>query len=87
MANSKSAEKRYRQADQRRSRNRMYRTRLRTQIKALRRATQNGDSALVGSLLPQTIREIDRLAGKGVLHLNAAARTKSRLVRAAQNLS
>ena len=84
MANSKSAEKRYRQADKRRSRNRMYRSRLRTQIKVLRQATQSGDSQLVGKLLAPTIREIDRMAGKGILHANVAARTKSRLIQAAQ---
>jgi small subunit ribosomal protein S20 len=33
----------------------------------------------VGTLLPQTVSEIDRAVQKGVLHRNAAARHKSRL--------
>jgi len=79
MANTKSAEKRNRQSEERRVRNRAQRSRLRTAIKKLRTAVASGDAALAQELLPGTLSIIDKTAQKGVIHDNAAARTKSRL--------
>lgn len=85
MPNHKSAEKRVRQNDRRRVVNRSNRTKLRTSIKNLRSALKGADAGKVGTLLPQTVSEIDKAVQKGVLHRNAAARHKSRLtVRATQ---
>ena len=85
MPNHKSAEKRVRQNERRRVVNRSNRTKLRTSIKNLRSALKGSDAGKVGSLLPQTVSEIDKAVQKGVLHRNAAARHKSRLtVRASQ---
>ncbi|CAN5222805.1 MAG: 30S ribosomal protein S20 [Gemmatimonadetes bacterium] len=76
MPSVKSAEKRARTNLKRRERNRRDRSRMRTAIKKVRQAPSAGSAreALVGaeSLL-------DRLAGRGVIHGNAAARHKSRL--------
>ena len=85
MPNHKSAEKRVRQNERRRLINRTNRTKLRTSIKKLRSAlSQSGDQDL-GTLLPETVSEIDKAVQKGVLHRNTAARHKSRLtVRANQ---
>jgi len=55
------------------------RSRLRTQIKRLRAAIEEGDQQAAQSLLPQTVSLIDKSVQKGVLHSNAAARYKSRL--------
>jgi small subunit ribosomal protein S20 len=82
MANTKSAEKRMRQSEQRRERNRAARTRMRTEVKKIRTALAAGDAAKAEELLPAAISTIDRSAKKGVVHANAAARTKSRLVKA-----
>ena len=79
MPNHKSAEKRVRQNERRRGVNRNNRTKLRTSIKKFRSALKAGDAGQVGTLLPQTVSEIDRAVQKGVLHRNAAARHKSRL--------
>ena len=79
MANTKSAEKRNRQNEQNRLRNRAQRSRLRTAIKKLRSAVTSGDAALAQQLLPETLSVIDKIAQKGVIHDNAAARYKSRL--------
>jgi small subunit ribosomal protein S20 len=79
MANTKSAEKRNRQSEERNVRNRAHRSRLRTAIKKLRSAVASGDAALAKELLPGTLSVIDKIAQKGVIHDNAAARYKSRL--------
>jgi small subunit ribosomal protein S20 len=79
MANHKSAEKRARQADRRNEANRRNRGRLRTEIKKLRAAIEEGNSAEAKSLLGGTVSLIDKSIQKGIIHQNAAARYKSRL--------
>lgn len=82
MANTKSAEKRNKQALVRRDRNRQMKSRLRTAVKKLRQAVESGDQAQAQSLLQGTLSIVDATATKGVIHKNAASRTKSRLQRA-----
>lgn len=85
MPNHKSAEKRVRQSEKRRAINRGHKTKVRTYIKKLRAALDNGKSDEVQNVLPDAISVIDKSVQKGVLHKNAAARYKSRLtVRANQ---
>jgi small subunit ribosomal protein S20 len=86
MANTPSARKRALQSENNRQRNRAYRSRMHTAIKQLRTAIQAQDSVKARLLLPETIRIVDATAAKGVIHRNAAARTKSRLARAVDAL-
>jgi len=86
MANTKSAEKRARQAPKRRARNRTHASSMRTAVKRLRQAIAAGDAQTAKQLLPATVRTVDATASKGVVHRNAAARTKSRLTRAVAKL-
>jgi small subunit ribosomal protein S20 len=79
MANHKSAQKRNRQAERRNEVNRRNRGALRTEIKRLRAAVEEGNREEAQTLLPKTVSVIDRSVQKGVLHKNAAARYKSRL--------
>jgi len=79
MANHKSAEKRIRQTERRNEVNRRNRSRLRTQVKALRTAIADGDQGQAQTALKETVSLIDKAIQKGVLHRNAAARYKSRL--------
>ena len=81
MANTPSALKRYRQSLKRRDRNRAAKSRVRTAIKKVRAAIAEGDAASAKDLLQPTLSLLDATAGKGILHRNAAARTKSRLTR------
>ncbi len=81
MPNHKSAEKRQRQNEERRSINRSNRTRVRSQIRKLRAAVTAGSGEL-GEMLPATVSIIDKAVQKGALHKNAAARHKSRLTAA-----
>lgn len=86
MANTKSAEKRIRQTGIRRERNRAARSRMRGAIRRLREAVGSGDRAKAQELLPETLSLVDATAQKSVIHPNAAARTKSRLIRAVRSL-
>ena len=79
MANHESAEKAYRQSLVNRDRNRQYRSRLRTALKSVRAAIAGGKAAEVKASLGDTVSLIDKMAGKGIIHRNAAGRYKSRL--------
>ena len=79
MPNHKSAEKRVRQTERRRTINKHNRAKLRTSMKKLRSALSGTDKSQATGLLPMTVSEIDKAVQKGVLHRNAAARHKSRL--------
>jgi small subunit ribosomal protein S20 len=81
MANTKSAQKRAVKNLKERERNRALRSRMRTEIKKVRRALEAGNSE-IAALLDRAIRVIDKTAQKKVIHKNAAARYKSRLIAA-----
>ena len=87
MANIKSAEKRIRLNLRQRSRNRAERSRMRSAVKELRKVISDGDKGKAEELLPGTLSLIDRTAQKKIIHQNAAARSKSRLVRSVKQLS
>ncbi|MGD8376927.1 MAG: 30S ribosomal protein S20 [Acidobacteriota bacterium] len=81
MANHKSALKRARQNARRRQRNRSNTSRMRTQVKVLRKAVEAGETDRARELLPATLALLDRSVQSGVLKENAASRRKSRLTR------
>ena len=81
MATHESAIKAHRQSLVRREANRQYRSRLRSALRAIRAAIDSGDPARVKDALRDTISLVDKMAGKKVIHRNAAARYKSRLAR------
>jgi small subunit ribosomal protein S20 len=82
----KSAKKRMRQDIRRRADNRQRRSTLRTAIRRLREAIEAGDSEAVKTRWSETQGLLDRTARLGIIHPNAAARTKSRLARRLQKL-
>lgn len=79
MASHESALKAHRQNIKRREHNRQLRTRLRSALRDIRAAIDTNDPAKVKDALRQTISLVDKLAGKGLIHRNTAARYKSRL--------
>ncbi|HEX6464568.1 MAG TPA: 30S ribosomal protein S20 [Vicinamibacterales bacterium] len=81
MASHESAVKAHRQSLVRREANRQYRSRLRGALRSIRSAIDSGDPAKVKDALRETISLVDKMAGKKVIHRNAAARYKSRLAR------
>jgi small subunit ribosomal protein S20 len=87
VASHTSALKAHRQSLKNRERNRQFRSRLRAALKAIRVAIDGKDLAGAKTALRQTISLIDRMAGKGVIHRNAAARYKSRVTTRLANRS
>jgi small subunit ribosomal protein S20 len=79
VANHASALKAHRQSVKRREHNRELRGRLRTALKSIRGAMSSKDNQGARSALRDTVSLIDKMAQKGVIHKNAAARYKSRL--------
>ena len=79
MANSPQAKKRARQAVKRRSHNASLRSLVRTVIKRVHAAIAAGDAELSKAAYGEAVPVIDRMADKGIIHKNKAARHKSRL--------
>jgi small subunit ribosomal protein S20 len=79
MANTVSSLKRVRQEARRTIVNRARKSRLRHQIRAMRRALAQNDAQGASALVPQTFSMIDRSAKWGIIKKNTAARYKSRL--------
>ena len=87
MANIKSAKKRAIQAVRLRGHNMSLRTVARSAIKDVKKAIAAGDKKAAVAALVKSQAAIDRVAAKGVLHRNAAARQKSRLAHAIKAMS
>jgi len=79
MANTVTALKRVRMTARRTANNRMRRSRLRHQIRAMRRLLDHKDVAGATKLVPATFSLVDRAAKWGIIKRNTAARYKSRL--------
>ncbi len=79
MANSAQARKRARQAVKRRARNMSARSSMRTAVKRVLNAVNAGEKEQATDAYKAAVPVIDRMAGKGLIHKNAAARYKSRL--------
>jgi len=82
VANTKSAEKRNRQAQKHRARNASVRTTVKNAVKKLRDAIATKDPAKAKEALVVAAKTIDRAASKGVLHARSASRHISRLAKA-----
>jgi len=79
LANSAQARKRARQAERHRARNASDRSTVRTYIKKVVAAIDGGDREAALAAFRAAEPVIDKMAGKGILHRNKAARHKSRL--------
>ncbi|WP_338860667.1 30S ribosomal protein S20 [Mycetohabitans rhizoxinica] len=87
MANSAQARKRARQAAKANSHNSALRSKMRTAIKAVRKAIESGDKAKAAEVLKQSSKTLDIIADKKIIHKNKAARHKSRLTAAIKGLA
>ena len=79
MANTPQAKKRARQNDKARKHNASLRSMVRTYIKKVVAAIEAGDSEAAKAAYGAAVPVIDRIADKGIIHKNKAARHKSRL--------
>ena len=76
-----SAEKRHRQSEERRMRNKMAKSAVRTSVKKFVALAQKKDMPGSQAALREMIKKIDTAARKGIIKKNAAARKKSRMQR------
>lgn len=79
MANSPQAKKRAVQNEKARKHNASLRSMVRTQIKKVLAAVESGDKEQANKAYSEAVPVIDRMADKGIIHKNKAARHKSRL--------
>ena len=86
MPNIKSAIKRVKTAEQKRSNNITAKSSMRTAVKNAEVAIANNDENVKDALLAAT-RKLDKAASKGLIHKNAAARKKSRLAKRLNKLN
>ena len=80
MANTKQSIKRARQAEVRRQHNMSLRSNLRTHIKKVLSAIAEQTTEKTEQAYNAAVKVIDRMAHKGIIHKNKAARHKSRLL-------
>ncbi len=78
MAQHKSAEKRARASKRRALRNAQSKSKMRSAIKRVRAIKEKDKAA---AELKKTVKLLDQLAAKGVIHKNQAANSKSKLTR------
>jgi small subunit ribosomal protein S20 len=79
MANTKSAEKRARQALASRAANVAQRSKVRSAVRKVVEAIRAGQKVEAAAALKAAAPVIDSMARKGIIHKNKAARHKSRL--------
>ncbi|WP_337843687.1 30S ribosomal protein S20 [Rheinheimera sp.] len=79
MANIKSAKKRAIQSEKRRQQNASQRSMMRTFIKKTYAAVLTSDVTASQEAFKKMVPVLDRMAAKGLIHKNKAARHKSRL--------
>lgn len=80
MANIKSQKKRILTNARRAERNKSVRAELKTRVKTAVRAAESGDEQSPEQAR-QAVKRLDQAAQKGIIHKNAAARRKSRLMK------
>jgi small subunit ribosomal protein S20 len=80
VASHASALKAHRQNLKHREHNRQLRARLRNALRRIRAAIDERSADAAKDSLRETVSLIDRMVSKGIIHRNAGARYKSRLV-------
>ena len=81
MGRIKSAIKNQRKTRRRNLVNRARRSQLRTSLKKMKRLIGKKDVKAVKETIVETVSAIDKAVRKGILHRNAAARRKSRIMK------
>jgi len=87
VANIKSARKRARQAEKTRKHNMGLRSLMRTQIKNVVKACDEGNKEAAEAAYKAAVPVIDSMTNKGIVTKNKAARHKSRLNKRVHELS
>ena len=77
MANIKSQKKRIRTSEKARMRNRAVRSELKTLVKHVQTAVQEGDAEAAQNAATRVYKRLDQAAAKGIIHKNQASNRKS----------
>lgn len=81
MPNIKSAIKRVKTNENKREQNSAFKSAMRTTIKRFEAAVEQNDEQAKKELYAQSVKYLDRAAGKGIIHKNNANRQKARLAK------
>lgn len=81
MPNIKSAIKRVKTNDKRRAANAQKKSAMRTAVKNFEAFVEKKDVAAAAEAFKLASKKLDKAAGKGLIHKNAASRQKSRLAK------
>jgi small subunit ribosomal protein S20 len=81
VAHSLSAKKRVRQNLKRRARNRARKEQIKESVKGFTAALATGKLDVAETEYRKASQKLDRVAGKGTIHKNTAARKRSRLAK------
>lgn len=84
MANHKSALKRIRQSEKRKTHNRYFARTTRNAVNKFRELTSKQEA---DEQLPKVVSMVDKLAKKSIIHKNKASNLKSKLMRKANSLA
>ncbi len=77
MANIKSQKKRIRTNEKARMRNRAVRSELKTLVKHVQAAVEEGDATAAQAAATRVYKRLDQAAAKGIIHKNQASNRKS----------
>jgi len=86
MPNIKSAIKRVKTSEARNAHNTQVKSAMRTAVKKVEASVSLNDAAAAKDALTAAASKLDKAAAKGLIHKNAAARKKSRLMKKANSL-
>ena len=87
MPNIKSVKKDVLRSRQRNLRNQATKSQIKTFVKKTHAAIAAADADALAAVLSKTVSVVDKAAKRGIIHKNAAARRKSRLMRRAAQVS
>ena len=79
MAHSKSAKKRMRQNEKERQQNKSVKSSMRTSIKAVEQAIEDGDREQAEKAMSVAAKKLDKAGRLNIIHKNQASRRRSRL--------
>lgn len=86
MANIKSQLKRIKTNEKARLRNKAVKSSLKTSIRKFREAADAGERETALEAMTVAARQLDKAAGKGVIHVNQAANRKSAMAKKVASL-
>jgi small subunit ribosomal protein S20 len=87
LPNIKSVIKDVKKSRERHERNIAVKSKIKTFVKKAKGAIAGGDAAVTQQAVSSAVSVIDKAAEKGIIHKNAAARRKSRIMLAANKAS